>query len=143
MGIEQFIYPYSEKELEGQLAQARKAFYLLALFIVCVLVPIAWMLSKSSSRNKKAYDLVRNIEFRCSVKYKNSEGDYPRARKLVFLECNYEYWLSNDEYDRISIGDTAYKSKGCDSVYYLLQTGDTLIIDVNKGKRDAYLETLE
>jgi len=101
---------------------------------------IGYYQSNSFDYNKRRYLESHNVEFKGKVIKKRQEGNYPRAGRFVLLDNFHEERVSNDIYQKVTIGDFVIKKKGEDSVYYHLKNGKVLIEDYNQYLRKKYLE---
>ncbi|MEP1489878.1 MAG: hypothetical protein ABJK28_15770 [Algibacter sp.] len=74
---------------------------------------------------------------------KRQEGDYIRAERFVLLDNYHEERVENNTYNRIGIGDSVYKKRGNDSVYFHLKNGKIIVEDYNKYLREKYYKLLK
>ncbi|UQD57169.1 hypothetical protein [Flavobacterium sp. K5-23] len=132
----------TEKELEKQDSEIRKNLLLVIIPIVIIVFVIGYYQSNSLEYNKKKYLESSNKEFNGIVIKKREEGDFPRAGRFIGFDDYYEERVSNEIYYKIAIGDTVFKKKGSDSVYFYLKSGEILIQDYNKYLRDQYIDLL-
>jgi hypothetical protein len=131
---------YSKEELEQQESEIRKNVMLVFIPIGILLFLIFYFRDNSLSYQKKRYNESHNLEFNGTVIQKRQEGDYPRAGRFIILSNYDEKRIQYDTYQKISLGDSVSKRKGCDTVYFYLKNGETLYEDYNEFIRRAYFE---
>ena len=129
-----------EKDLESQEKTIKK--YILIGFFPTIILVIIFFIYQSNSieYNKKQYLNERNKEYKGIIIIKTEEGDYPRARRTFILDSNIEDFLYEEEFDKVSIGDSVVKLKGSDSTKFYLKNGQILYKDYNKFNREKYFE---
>lgn len=121
-----------------------KNFILIGFLPTIILVVILFFYQKNSvSFNEKLYIYEKNKEYRGIIIRKTEEGDYPRARRTFILDSNIEEFLYEEEFNKVSIGDSVIKRKGSDSTMFYLKNGKVLYKDYNKFLREKYFELLK
>lgn len=133
---------FSEEELEKQESTARKYVALVLIPIAILIAIYAFWENNYSDYPKTEYIAARNLEFHGLIVNKYAEGDYPRARRYIYIASDIQEYVKKEQYDLISLGDSAYKFSGSDSVFFILTNGDTLICDRNEFLRKRYEEHL-
>ena len=131
---------YSKEELKQQDSEARKKVLLVFLFVAILMAIIGYYRSNSLNYKRKKYYESHNLEFHGTVIQKRQEGDYPRAGRFIILSNYDEKRIQNATYEKVSLGDSVSKRKGCDTVYFYLKNGEKLYEDYNEFERKAYFE---
>jgi hypothetical protein len=133
----------SQKELEKQQRDIKKALLKVFIPIIVVLAPIIYYQENDIDRVKKEYEKIKNEEYSGLVIKKKEDGDYPRAARYVFLKDNRKIYVSNNLYSKISVNDSVSKKNGCDSIFFYLRNGEVVIEDDNEFKREKYFNLLK
>ena len=133
----------SEKELEKQERDIKKALLKVFIPIVIVLAPIIYYQENDIERVKKEYEKIKNEEYSGLVVEKKEDGDYPRAARYVFLKDYRKIYVSNSLYSKISVNDSVSKKNGSDSIFFYLKNGEVVIEDNNEFRREKYFNLLK
>lgn len=131
-----------EEELEKQESEIRKKILLVFIPVVIIIFIIGFYQSHSIEHNKEKYSNSRRVSFSGKIIKKEREGDYSRAAKYILLENYHKEIVDNMTYYKVDIGDSVYKKKDSDSLYFCLKNGGIVIKDYNKDLREKYLELL-
>jgi hypothetical protein len=132
-----------KEELKKQEWDIKKSLLMVFIpIIVFIILPISYYQLNSLERANERFNKVNQQEYSGIVKKKNEEGDYSRARRWVLLEGFGSVQVNNEIYNKISKGDSVYKAKGCDSIYFIIKNEEVMIRDDNKYRRSQYLELL-
>ena len=132
----------SEEEIEKQMGYAKKevAKVLIPIFAL-IIIYLIWK-TNYTNYYQEEYIKARDLEFHGLVDNKYAEGDYLRAARYIYLDTHIEEYVTKTFFDAISIGDSVYKKRGCDSVFLIIQKSDTMIYDRNEFKRKLYKDYL-
>ncbi|MFL9829369.1 hypothetical protein ACSV4D_14695 [Flavobacterium sp. ARAG 55.4] len=133
----------SEDELEKRGNEIRKNLFLVFIPIVILIIGKGVYDSNSLEYNKKRYFEAREASFSGKIIKKRQDGDYPRAERYVLLDNYHKENVEFGIYYKLNIGDSVYKKKDSDSVYFCLKNGEILIIDCNRFYREKYNKLLK
>lgn len=130
----------SQQELEKQESEIRKNLAYVFVPIAVILVITFIYQSNSLDYKRKKYLESNEKEFNGRITAKREENAYSRAPKFMILNNYNEVAIPSAIYYQINVGDSVYKQKGKDSLYYYLKNGKVLIEDSNEYLRKDYLE---
>lgn len=133
----------SEEELDKQASEVQKNIMMVFVPIFVISIGIGFYQSNSLEYNKKRYLEARNVSFSGKIIKKKQDGDYPRAERYVLLDNYHKENIDFDIYQKLNIGDSVYKKKDSDSVYFCMKNGKILVRDSNSYLREKYIELLK
>jgi hypothetical protein len=130
------------EDIEIQEEEIRNKVYIVLIPIAILLIILGIYQSNSLDINEKKYLQSRELEFHGLIIQKRQDGDYTRANRYILLDCYHEEMVNNDIYKIISVGDSVYKKRGSDSLFFRLKNGHVITKDYNKYLRDKYNKLL-
>lgn len=134
---------FGEKELKKQETTIKK--YILFGFIPTILLIIVLFFFQTNSLeyNKKEYLKKFKLEIKGKVIFKYQENNNLRANRYIILNTKQQEFVTKEEYNQISIGDSVKKEKNNDSIYFVLRNNKVIKRDYTIFFRTKYLELKE
>lgn len=98
--------------------------------------------TNSTVYNKNEYFRKFILEFKGKIVFKYQENNNLRANRYIILDTKQQEYISKEEYNQISIGDSVIKKKNNDSIYFILKNRKIIKRDYTKFLRTKYLQLI-